>query len=69
MLLIKNEISSLCGPTSDCARIISSDDFYGYGAFKALHDAILNGDNVAIGYLLCKRRLVSFENSKILSAE
>lgn len=32
--------------------IISSDDFYGYGAFKALHDAILNGDNVAIGYLL-----------------
>ena len=32
--------------------IISSDDFYGYGAFKALHDAILNGDNVAIGYML-----------------
>jgi len=32
--------------------IISSDDFYGYGAFKTLHDAILNGDNVAIGYLL-----------------
>ena len=32
--------------------IISSDDFYGYGAFKQLHDAISNGDNVAIGYLL-----------------
>ena len=32
--------------------IISSDDFYGYGAFKILHDAIENGDNVAIGYLL-----------------
>ena len=32
--------------------IISSDDFYGYGAFKQLHDAMENGDNVAIGYLL-----------------
>lgn len=32
--------------------IISSDDFYGYKAFKELHDAIINGDSVAIGYLL-----------------
>lgn len=32
--------------------IISSDDFYGYNAFKELHDAIINGDSVAIGYLL-----------------
>ena len=32
--------------------IISSDDFYGYGAFKQLYDAINNGDSVAIGYKL-----------------
>lgn len=32
--------------------IISSDDFYGYKAFKELHYAIINGDSVAIGYLL-----------------
>ena len=32
--------------------IISSDDFYGYGAFKQLHDYLKKGDNVVIGYLL-----------------
>lgn len=32
--------------------IISSDDFYGYGAFKQLHDYLEKGDNVVIGYLL-----------------
>ena len=32
--------------------IISSDDFYGYGAFKQLHDSIEKGDSVAIGYKL-----------------
>lgn len=32
--------------------IISSDDFYGFGAFKELYDCMKKGDSVAIGYLL-----------------